>query len=186
MHFDFLVEDLSGKKALEVLLAKIIGLGVHTFTIHRYGGLGHLPKGLKPGQDAGTRMLLNQLPKLLQGYGHTHAKYTADYPAVVIVVCDLDKKCLKKFRQELDDLLRQCDPRPNARFCLAIEEGEAWLLGDVSAVKAAYPRAKTGILRQYENDAICGTWERLADAVYPGGSVELSVVPEKFSTNTIV
>jgi hypothetical protein len=59
------------------------------------------------------------------------------------------------------------------RFCLAIEEGEAWLLGDIPAVKQAYPKAKGAVLQTYENDSICGTWELLADAVYEGGAKAL-------------
>ena len=50
---------------------------------------------------------------------------------------------------------------------------EAWLLGDIPAVKAAYPRARDNLLNRYENDAICGTWELLADAVYRGGLNQL-------------
>jgi hypothetical protein len=33
----------------------------------------------------------------------------------------------------------------------------------------AFPKAKSGVLKRYEQDSICGTWELLADAVYPGG-----------------
>lgn len=58
---------------------------------------------------------------------------------------------------------------------VAIEEGEAWLLGDISAVRTAYPKANTNILKGYSNDSICGTWEKLADAVYPGGAAALSL-----------
>ena len=47
------------------------------------------------------------------------------------------------------------------------------MLGDRNAVKAAYPRAKEQILNTYVQDSICGTWEKLADAVYPGGSQKL-------------
>ena len=65
-------------------------------------------------------------------------------------------------------------PRPRARFCFAIEEGEAWLLGDLPAVRKAYPQARAAILDAYENDSICGTWEVLADAVYPGGAAALT------------
>ena len=173
MHFQILVEDLSGAKAIEILLPKILGPN-HTFQISKYSGIGHLPPGLKPGQDAGTHMLLNQLPKLIQGFGRTFAGYPDNYPAIVVVICDLDTKCLKEFRKELDDLLHRCSPRPETRFCIAIEEGEAWLLGDIPAIKMAYPKAKTSILQQYENDSICGTWELLANAVYPGGALELS------------
>ena len=55
-------------------------------------------------------------------------------------------------------------------FCIAIEEGEAWLLGDIFAIKAAYPKAQDNVLNGYENDSICGTWELLADAVFNNGS----------------
>ena len=54
-------------------------------------------------------------------------------------------------------------------FCIAVEEMEAWLLGDRNAVLKAYPSAKTSLLNDYEQDSICGTWEKLAGAVYPGG-----------------
>ena len=88
-------------------------------------------------------------------------------------MCDLDDKCLSAFRKELLNILNACNPRPETRFCIAIEEGEAWFLGDIAAVKTAYPKAKDAILNAYINDSICGTWEHLADAVYPGGSQAL-------------
>jgi len=78
------------------------------------------------------------------------------------------------FRRELFGIRNLCNPKPKTRFCIAIEEGEAWLLGDMNAVKSAYPRAKKQALKSYDNDSICGTWERLADAVFPGGSSALS------------
>ncbi len=86
------------------------------------------------------------------------------------MVCDLDEKCLKTFRQLLLNMLNECKPEIETRFCIAVEEGEAWFFGDLSAIKKAYPKAKTNILNHYQNDSICGTWERLADAIYPGGS----------------
>lgn len=172
MHFEILVEDQSGKKALDILVPKIIG-DDHTFIVHPYKGIGHIPKNLGSRGDASKRILLDQLPKLLRGYGNTFANYPEDYPAVVILVCDLDDKCLKAFRQELFNILDACAPKPETRFCIAIEEGEAWFLGDIPAVKSAYPKAKDAILNAYVNDSICGTWERLADAVYSGGSSAL-------------
>ncbi|WP_123576572.1 hypothetical protein [Pseudomonas protegens] len=173
MHFEILVEDQSGKKALDILVPKIIGAD-HTFNIHSYKGIGRIPKNLGVNENAGKRILLDQLPRLLQGYGNAFANYPADCAAAVILVCDLDNKCLNAFRQELFNILNACNPRPETRFCIAIEEGEAWFLGDIPAVKSAYPRAKTTVLNSYVNDSICGTWERLADAVYNGGSTALS------------
>ena len=84
----------------------------------------------------------------------------------MIVVCDLDDKCLKTLRQELFAVLNACNPKPETRFCIAVEEGEAWLLGDIPALKSAYPKATEDVLNGYQNDAICGTWELLADAVF--------------------
>ncbi len=88
MHFEILVEDQSGKKLLEILVPKIIGED-HTINIHSYKGIGHIPKNLGNNSDAGKRLLLDQLPKLLRGYGKTFANYPDDYPATVILVCDL-------------------------------------------------------------------------------------------------
>lgn len=173
MHFEILVEDLSGKKMLEILVPKIIDSD-HTFKVHPYKGIGHIPKNLAAVGDANKRILLDQLPRLLRGYGKTFDNYPADYPAAVVLVCDLDDKCLKAFRQELFTILNSCNPQPETRFCIAIEEGEAWFLGDIPAVKSAYPKAKDTVLNAYVNDSICGTWERLADAVYNGGSATLS------------
>ena len=172
MHFEVLVEDQSGKKALDILIPKIIG-NQHTCKVIAYRGIGRIPRNLKSGTEANKRILLDRLPSLLRGYGKTFADYPPNYPAAVILVCDLDDKCLKTFRQELFSVLNACNPKPETRFCIAIEEGEAWLLGDIPAIKAAYPKAKDNVLSRYKNDTICGTWELLADAVFPGGANEL-------------
>lgn len=173
MHFEILVEDQSGKKALEILIPKILG-SEHTFAIHSYKGVGRIPKSMKGTDDASKRILLENLPKLLKGYGKTFDGYPKEYRAVVILVCDLDDKCLKIFRHDLFGILNACNPRPEAYFCIAIEEGEAWFLGDMMAIKRAYPKARDTVLHSYANDAVCGTWEKLADAVYPGGAQQLS------------
>lgn len=172
MHFEILVEDQSGKKALDILVPKIIG-DAHTFIVHPYKGIGRIPKNMRDTEDASKRILLDNLPKLLKGYGRTFAGYQ-NYTAAVILVCDLDNKGLEKFCAELFGILNGCNPKPETRFCIAIEEGEAWFLGDLPAVKAAYPKAKAAVLNSYVNDSICGTWEKLADAVYQGGALALS------------
>jgi len=174
MHFEILVEDISGKTGLEILIPKIISTEQHTFNIHPYKGLGHIPKGLTSASEANKRILLDQLRRLVQGYGNTFSKYPPDYHAVLIVICDLDNRTLCTFRRELLDVVDKCNPQPKTQFCIAIEEGEAWYLGDFAAIKAAYPRADQEVLKLYTNDSICGTWEKLADAVYSGGRKKLS------------
>ncbi len=173
MHFEILVEDISGKTALEILIPKIIDTKQHTFKVHHYQGVGRIPKDLKPTSNPRNRILLDQLPRFVQGYGKTFAGY-GNYPVALIIVCDLDSQCLSVFRRELLDCVDKCDPKPKTQFCIAIEEGEAWYLGDLTAVKKAYPSAKSAVLDAYTNDSICGTWEKLADAVFPGGSRKLS------------
>ena len=173
MHFEILVEDLSGKKALDILIQKIVG-DQHTFNIYPYRGIGHIPKDLTNPTNASTHFLLNQLPMQLRAYGK---RYANDPTKVVIVVCDLDNNCLKMFHQQLFTVLNTCNPKPETRFCIAIEEGEAWLLGDIPAIKVAYPKAKDNVLKRYQNDSICGTWELLADAIFTGGSNALGKKP---------
>ena len=38
MHFEILVEDISGKTAIEILIPKIISTEQHTFESHPYKG----------------------------------------------------------------------------------------------------------------------------------------------------
>lgn len=173
MHFEILVEDYSGKKALEILVPEIIG-DENTFIVRSYKGIGRIPKNMRDANDASKRILLQNLPKLLKGYGRTFAGYPNDYLAAVILLCDLDDKCMKAFREDLFGILNACNPRPETRFCFAIEEGEAWFLGDLNAVRSAYPQANNAVLNTYVNDSICGTWEKFADAVCPGGAQALS------------
>ncbi len=170
MHFEILVEDQSGKRALEILVPRIIP-ATHSWRVIAYRGIGRIPRNLKANGDPSKRILLQRLPELLRGYGRTFAQAPNKY--AVIVICDLDDRCLKEFRGELLNVLSTCDPQPLSRFCIAVEEGEAWMLGDLAAVKNAYPRAKTSILATYQNDSICGTWELLANAVFPGGASAL-------------
>lgn len=172
MHFEILVEDQSGKELLKGIVPKIIGTN-NTYRIHAYKGIGHIPKNMSKEPNPSHRILLDRLPRILQGYGRTYPQNSSMYSAVIIVVCDLDDKCLKIFRDELFGILNSINPQPETRFCIAIEEGEAWLLGDMTAVKAGYPKARQAVLDSYENDSICGTWEKLADALYSGGSLKL-------------
>lgn len=58
-------------------------------------------------------------------------------------------------------------------FRLAIEEVDAWYLGDQEALQAAYPRVKTDVVGRYVQDSVCDTWELLADAIHPGGSAAI-------------
>lgn len=167
MHLEVLVEDASGKIALETLVPKVLGSqgAPHTWRIHAYKGIGRIPRNLQGKADPGKRMLLDQLPRLLAGYAKT--------PGInaVMVVLDSDSRPCADFLTELRTIAAL--GHPNTLFRLAIEEMEAWYFGDRDALKKAYPYAKTKVLNTYVQDSVCGTWELLADAAYPGGSAAI-------------
>lgn len=171
MHIEILVEDASGAKLLEAILPKLLGEqgDPHTWRVHSYKGIGRIPKNLHAGADPTKRILLDQLPRILRGYGNT--------PGIdaVVVVLDSDRRNCVTFLTELK-ALAACNPAPNTLFRLAIEEVEAWYLGDRQALQTAYPRAKADVLGHYAQDSVCGTWEILADAVYPGGSAAINKI----------
>ncbi len=70
MHFEVLVEDQSGKKALDILIPKIIGTQ-HSFKVRAYRGIGHIPRNLTSNVGVSSHLLLNDLPKMLSAYGKT-------------------------------------------------------------------------------------------------------------------
>lgn len=169
MHIEILVEDSSGEKLLDIVLPQILGQqgAPHSWRLHSYRGIGRIPRGLSSRGDPAKRILLDQLPKVLRGYGRT--------PGIdaVVVVLDVDKRDCRVFLGELKAVADACNPTPKVLFRLAIEEIEAWYLGDRDALLRAYPRAKREVLDRYVQDSPSGTWELLADATYPGGAAAI-------------
>lgn len=110
------------------------------------------------------RILLEQLPRLLRGYGKT--------PGIdaVVVVLDTDNRDCLTLLIELRSLAVSCGASHLVLFRFAIEETEAWYLGDRAALHRAYPEARMRALDHYLQDSVCGTWELLAEAIYPGGA----------------
>ena len=170
MRFEALVEDKSGSIMIDIVLRKILGKNgaEHCWTMHSFRGLGHIPRNLRRATNPRNRKILHNLPRLLRAYGKS-----LDNASSVIVVVDLDDRDCITAKQDLLSTLDTCHPCPRTLFRIAIEEMEAWLLGDRDAVTAAYPQADTQVLDTYEQDSICGTWEVLADAVHPGGAGDL-------------
>ncbi len=153
IHFEILVEDSSGQRAIEHIFPRLLD-GASTFRTHAYKGIGRLPPDLVPGTDASKRILLDRLPKILSGYGQAFRSDPPEYKQYVVVICDLDKRDQATFEAELEAVVRQCNPSPPTLICLSVEEGEAWLLGDKEAVRAAYPNSDAGKLAAYEYDSI--------------------------------
>lgn len=165
MHFQFLIEDQSGAKLIDILMQRILGDRTDvTFNCKPFHGIGGFtPKNTV--KDTKTGKLLNDLATYLRGFN----KSLQGIEAAIIVVLDNDARDTEKFRTEMEAVAQQNLITMDHVFCIAVEEMEAWLLGDKKAVLSAYPSARTSCLHSYIQDSICGTWEILADAVYPGG-----------------
>lgn len=166
MHIEILTEDSSGQRLLEHLMPKLIGPNgeSHSWRSHAYRGIGRIPAGLTGSSDPSKRILMDRLPRILSGYVKT--------PGIdaVVVILDTDDRDCKAFLAELRALAMSCGSSRLALFRLAIEEIEAWYLGDRAAMLRAYPKARTRALDNYVQDSICGTWEIVAEAIYPGGA----------------
>jgi hypothetical protein len=176
MHFEFLIEDNSGKILLDKILPKIFP-SEHTWKLHSYKGAGHLPKSTS-NKSPQNRMLLANLPKLISGYGNTFPKNNLKtHNTSIVIILDSDNNLPKKMFNDIEKLISNCKTKPDTNVFLATEEFEAWLLGDKLAISAAYPKTKKNILNSYSQDTVCGTWEKLADAIYPGGSQNLKSNP---------
>lgn len=87
----------------------------------------------------------------------------------IFVILDSDDEDCVKLKSDLVQMYQTLEISLQVFFCIAIEEMEAWLLGDKEALLKAYPLAKRQILQKYVQDSIVGTWECLADIVYKGG-----------------
>lgn len=167
MHFEFLVEGQTELTTLSILLPKIIGeyANPHTWMIHKHRGVGRLPDCLEQKPNPGDPTLLHNLPSKLRAYGNEKRE-----DLVVVVLVDLDERedCIL-FKKNLTNILNFCPNKPTTIFRIAIEELESWFLADKEAIKNAYPLFKEYFIDNYIQDSKCGTWEKLAEAVYPGG-----------------
>ena len=169
MHFQFLIEDQSSAVLIEILMQRISSTNESiTFNCKPFRGIGGFTKK-NTVKETKSGKLLNDLATYLRGFN----KSLQYIPAVIIVVLDNDTRNTKEFLAELKQVARQNKINLDHVFCIAVEEVEAWLLGDEAAVLAAYPSAKLQLLHTYVQDSICGTWEVLADVVYPGGVSKL-------------
>ncbi len=171
MIIEFLVEDSSGADFLKVFMEKYIlekpEVNIE-YTIHPYKGIGGFSRGPNA-QNIKSKQLLCDLPKRLKAL---NVKLQGVENACIFVVLDNDARNTENFQQELDNLLAINSISIDSVFCIAIEEMEAWLLGDCHALQAAYPKLADRIaskLPNYQQDSICGTWEFLADILTKGG-----------------
>jgi len=159
MRLHILVEGPSEEAFLSEWLPRM--LPSHPFLIIPHQGKGRLSAEPATRPDPKKRGLLDQLPAKLRAYGKS---LNSDTDRVVVLV-DLDDQNCRDLKNRLNAALNLCDPKPIVLFRIAIEEAEAFFLGDSRAIKKAFPQARVGKIKNYQQDSICGTWEFLRGVI---------------------
>lgn len=154
MRLHVLVEGKSEEKLLKRWLPRFLPDG-HTFKVYPHRGKGRLAGNLSKAPDPRKQGLLDQLPAKLRAFGKSLNSETDR----VLVLVDMDDSNCMILKSGMLNLLNHCEHKPVVLFRIAIEETEAFYLGDREAIKKAFPKAKLSKLDSYVQDSICGTWE---------------------------
>jgi Domain of unknown function (DUF4276) len=162
---EVLVEGSSDAPAIrEVLTRRFSLIEDHHFKIRPHKGRGNLPHKILKNPELQNRSLLYQLPAKLRGFSTWFTK-----GHWVLVVVDADDTPFMELLSDLQEMLQKLPKPPRVLFCIAVEETESWFIADTNAVKKAYPNSNVNGLKKIEADAICGAWERLAEAIQTKG-----------------
>ena len=165
MYYQFLIEDRSSEILVNRIMEKIKKKYSDIYyDSKQFHGIGRLPKG-NNAKEIKNGKLLNDLAIYMRGFN----KSLQGMDSVLVIVVDNDDRIPDEFIRELEGVASCNQINIDYAFCIAIEEIEAWLLGDEKALLEAYPSARVSVLHNYIQDSICGTWEVLADVLYKGG-----------------
>lgn len=167
-YIEILIEDKSGGVLVEKIMDKyVMDKKNITYKIHSFKGIGKIPLKANKISQIKSQRLLTDLPMYLKGLNASLETMPGKKAIFVILDCD-DEDCAE-MKSSLMQMYQKLGISIQVFFCIAVEEIEAWLLGDSEALIAAYPMAKRPLLQRYDQDSIIGTWEYLADVVYKGG-----------------
>ena len=159
MRLHILVEGPSEAAFLERWFPRF--LPQHVLTVISHRGKGRLPRGPDARPQPRREGLLDQLPAKLRAYGRVLDPATDR----VLVFLDLDDDDCLDLKQRMLFALEACDPKPVVLFRIAIEEMEAFYLGDSAAIRRAFPQAKLRRMKSYVQDSVCGTWELFKEVI---------------------
>jgi hypothetical protein len=172
MHLEAFVEEPSAEAALKNLLPRLLppawNVRYHTFQ--------------------GKSDLLSKLPSRLRGYTHW---LPPDWRLLVLV--DEDRQDCYALKEQLEHAAERAGLMAKTGLGtgpvevlnrIAIEELEAWFLGDVEALVRAYPRVPRTLSKRQRfrnpDQVSGGTWEALEMVLqragyYPGGMPKVEV-----------
>lgn len=171
-YIEILIEDKSGSILIEQIMDKYVKDKENlTYKIHSFKGIGKIPLKVNRMSQIKSKRLLTDLPMYLKGMDAS-LKSMPGRKAIFVILDSDDEDCVN-IKCSLVQMYRKLGISTQVFFCIAIEEIEAWLLGDGEALVTAYPMAKRQLLQKYIPDSIIGTWEYLADIVYKGGFQKL-------------
>jgi hypothetical protein len=138
----------------------------HHVKVHPHQGKGELPKDLHATPEPSRRGVLDQLPGKLRGFANSLD------PRIdrVVVLVDADDDDPLELIAKINEAVRVLSPALQVLVQLAIEETEAFYLGDLRALELAFPKADLKAARNYTPDSICGTWELFGKIVADGGA----------------
>lgn len=159
MRLHILVEGAADEAFLKVWLPRFIPQ--HSFKIIPHQGKGRLSENPQAKPNPVRRGLLDQLPAKLRAYEKSLNPKTDR----VLVLIDSDEEPCQQLKKRLLRLLKRCAPNLVALVRVAVEEMEAFYLGDRAAVKRSFPRARLGRLTGYTQDSVCGTWELFREVI---------------------
>lgn len=171
-YIEILIEDESGGVLIEQIMDKyVMEREDITYKIHSFKGIGKIPLKVNKVSQIKSKRLLTDLPMYLKGMDASLKSMPGQ--KAVFVVLDSDDEDCAELKSSLVQMCEKLGITIPVFFCIAIEEIEAWLLGDNDALLTAYPTAKRQLLQKYVQDSIVGTWEYLADIIYKGGLSKL-------------
>ncbi len=136
MNVEFLLEEESAEEALRLLLPGILPdhVTIQTYVL------------------SGKTRMLNTLPQRLAGYSRW---MPADYRIVVAIDRDQDDcQALKERIERIISTAGLVSKTASGADCyqaatrIVVQELEAWFLGDMHALRAAYPRVPAGLEKQ--------------------------------------
>lgn len=176
LHIDI---DVSGRPYVkeERLRQRVQKRGRPLSFLHIQNGKGYAYEGKEGGEDDEGRIIvsgkkteveLSDIRKL----GIVTLGAMKQYERIERFLNFLKSWYLCYFSPDAARIIQTAAPQPYLNRTgsnINVKEMEAWLLGDQNAIRAAYPDAKFKMAKTYGQDAICDTWQVLADVVYNKG-----------------